>query len=422
MLLLTGLFFTGCKEPELGLEIQNPGDAINLLSYSGMAVHTSLEKEDSVKTDELSANLLGTYHDPLLGMVRASFFAQLRLGASNINLGTGYALDSMVLALPYRGHYGDISESQGRQNFKVYRVTEDFSREAEYYSNDSVRVGDLLGETGFIAPNPKDSVMIGGKRQAPQLRIRLNPSVASILLEELRTNGALSTSDAFLLSFKGIYVASELADNSPGYGAILDFNLLAGARLEMHYHNVDTNNLVANFVINDQSARFNRFRRTYSQDVNDLLATHALEYSYTATMAGLRTRVDFPNLHTWRNGRKILLNKASLIVPVDTDFVGKYPVSPVLNLITKSSSGSLIQTLDLLVGGEYPGGTYNASRREYVFTITRHLQGLLNENVADNGLFIQPVGTGVSSYRTRINAGMHPERPIRLELLYQELH
>ena len=47
------VLFQGCKQPDLGLEVQDPGDVINLLRTDSLAVQSSLEREDSVKSDEL---------------------------------------------------------------------------------------------------------------------------------------------------------------------------------------------------------------------------------------------------------------------------------------------------------------------------------------------------------------------------------
>ena len=91
--LLFSLLLVSCEEPELGLETQPGGDSANLLRELNLQIEAATEREDSVKTDELSLNLLGAYNDPVLGKVRASTYMQLRPAVSNIDLGSNPTAD-----------------------------------------------------------------------------------------------------------------------------------------------------------------------------------------------------------------------------------------------------------------------------------------------------------------------------------------
>lgn len=422
-LLFSCLFigFNACKQPDLGLEVQNPSDAINLQKKDDFTVRTTLEREDSVKTDELSLNLLGAYNDPYLGSMRAGFYTQLRPSVSNVNLGEGFIADSIVLVLPYRGFYGDITKLNGLQKFSVYRVTQDFLQSTTYYSNDSLTVNSApIGVSEFIVPVLTDSVRVTGKKEAPQLRIRLDMALA----QDIYNNpSSLVDGDAFVQFFKGIYVRSETPTTQAGTGAMLDFSLTSGARIDLFYKNNANDSLRTSFSVNESCARFTRFNHTYSTLVSNLISTPALanEQSFCQTMAGLRTRIDFPDLKSWQAGRNILVNEALLIVPVDESKIGKYLPNPQLNMITKGESGDLQNTLDLIIGDTWAGGTYNSTEKQYVFNISRHVQGLLNNLITDRGLFIQATGTGVSSYRVPLNGGASADRPIRFEIMYQVL-
>lgn len=422
-LLLFLFFFTqfiSCKEPNLGLEVQDPADVVNLIRTDSIIVRSTLERQDSVRTDELSANLLGAYNDPLLGNMRAAFCTQFVPTVSTTNLGDGFIADSLILAIPYRGFYGDITKVNGLQKFKVYRLLEDLSQSSVYYSNKQVEVSSsTIGETGFIVPLLTDSIPVTGKKQAPQLRIKLNADIAT----EFANNPASLTSiDAFKSLFKGVYVTSETYSNT-GSGAILDFALLGGARIDLFYKNAENDSLLVSFVVNENCARFTQFNHTYSQEVINIIATPSLaaERTYAQTMAGLRTRIDLPNLKTWQNGRRIIINEAKLHVPVSDADIGIYVPNPILDLVTKNANGDLVQTPDLVVGGNYPGGVYDATNKEYVFNIARYIQGRLNDFIEDRGLFIQSNGTGVSAYRVPLNGAGNTDRPIKLELVYQLL-
>lgn len=416
------LLLPACKQPDLGLEVQNPSDAVSLLQKNDFAIRTTLEREDSVKTDELSLNLLGAYNDPLLGTMRAGFYTQLRPSASNISFGDGFVADSLVLVLPFRGYYGDLTKLKGLQKFTVYRVTQDFAQSSTYYSNDTLSIQSTpIGQTGFVLPLLTDSVTVTGVREVPQLRISLDIALAQEIYSNSST--ALVDGDAFVQLFKGIYITSTTPSTQAGEGAILDFSLTSGARMDLFYKNAENDSLRTSFAVNENCTRFTRFNHTYSQHVLDLITTPALaaERCYTQSMAGLRTRIDFPDMKSWQNGRNILVNEARLFVPVSTENLGIYPASPQLSMISKGEDGSLQTTLDLLVGDTWSGGTYDAENKQYVFNIARHIQGILNGQLVDRGLFIQSNGTGVSSYRVPLNGSSSTDRPVRFEFQYQVL-
>jgi hypothetical protein len=421
LLIIVSATFFSCREPDLGLEVQNPGDLVDLLVTDSFVVRTLLERQDSVKSDELSANLLGAYNDPLLGKVRAGFYAQVVPTLSNISLGEGFTPDSMVMVVPYRGFYGDVSKLNGLQKFKVFRVLEAMSKEESYFSNDSLQVSSTpIGETGFIVPRIRDSVTVTGLREAPQLRIPVDLSLAS---EIAANSSALLSISAFTEFFKGVYLEAETYDNTSGQGAILDLILTSGARLDLYYKNNEADSLRISLAINENSARFTRFRHVYSSLVNETINNPVLadQNTFVQTMSGLRTKVELPDLISWQAGRKIMVNSARLIVPVDAENIGKYSPNPTLDLITKDSEGNLIQTPDLLVGGDYPGGIYDAANKQYVFNIARYIQGRFNGIIEDNGLFIQPSGTAVTAFRTPLFGGQNPNKRVKLELIYQIL-
>ena len=421
LLIAVSALTLSCTEPNLGLEVQDPADVVNLLRADDFAIRSSLERQDSVRSDELSANLLGAYNDPLLGNMRASFYTQLVPTVSNINLGDGFTPDSMVMVIPYRGFYGDITKLNGLQRFSVYRVLENMSREEVYYSNRSLQIeSQALGTTGFIVPRVADSVTVTGVRDIPQMRIPVNLDLAS---DFAANSSSLLSIEAFTDFFKGVYVEAETYSTVPGNGAILDLILGSGARLDLYYKNNEADSLRVSFVVNDNCARFTRFNHAYKQEVLDIIENPALaaEKTYSQTMAGLRTRIDLPDLKTWQNGRNILVNEAKLYIPVNEEEIGIYGPNPILDLVTKNEEGSLIQTPDLVVGGNYPGGNYDSENKEYVFNIVRYIQGRLNDILEDQGLFIQSNGTAVSAYRVPLYGAENENKKMRLEILYQIL-
>jgi hypothetical protein len=414
--------FSACKQPDLGLELQNPADNVTLLRYDSLNIRSTMEVDDSVKTDELSLNLLGSYNDPLLGLMRAGFYAQLRPSVSNINLGVNPKIDSVILVLPYRSAYGDLTKLNGLQKFSVYQLEGSMDLASSYYSTDTIQRKYLIGERELV-PQLTDSVTVSGRKEIPQMRIKLLEGPNGVGEQLINNPSALLSADAFVQFFKGIYVESSLSDNIPGNGAILDFSLQNGARMDVYYQNDANDSLRTTFVVNENSARFTRFNHTYLPEILAMLDNGANTQAsfFVQNMSGFRGRIEFPTLLAWKGDRNILLNKAQLIIPVDPEFIGKYPPNILLNMVSKNSVGTLIKTPDLAVGSTYSLGEYVAGKHMYRFNITLYLQKLLKGNSVDYGLFIQPTGTGVSANRVRLNGFQHPVNPMKIELLYEEL-
>jgi len=412
--------FSACSEPRLGTDIQPGSDASLLLRETGLKLELVTEREDSVRTDELSANLLGSYNDPELGKMNASVYCQLRPAVSNIDFGNNPIADSIVLVLPYRGYYGDVTKLKGLQQFTAYRVLEPMYKDSIYFSSDTL-LRDLspLGQTSFIAPALIDSVTVGGFKEEPQLRISLNSALGA---EFLSNQAALANAESFVAFFNGLYITANTRNNAPGEGAILDFNLVGGARLDLYYRNDGNDSLKTSFVVNENSARFTRFNPIYSPEViaalNNPEAGNTL--GYVQTMAGLRLKMRITNLDTWKDNRNILVHKAQLRMKIKSGSNSFYAANPLLNCVLKDAQGNLILSPDLLVNSAtYSGGDFNESSGTYSLNLARYLQSKLNGLISDDYFYIQPTATGISSYRALINGIENSEGPLTFEVLYQ---
>jgi hypothetical protein len=182
--------------------------------------------------------------------------------------------------------------------------------------------------------------------------------------------------------------------------------------------------------VNDNCARFSKFNRSYLPEIKNNLENPGTGLStvYSTTMAGLRTRIDFPNLMFWKDsvlkankGTHILIQKARIIIPANTQDDAKFPPNNLLNLITKDSKGNLLNTLDNLSGIDYAGGLYDNIKKQYIFNVARHLQAIIDGKIEDLGLFVQAPETGVSAKRVQLNGNTNLQKPMQIELLYQVL-
>ena len=211
-----------CKDPEeIGLGIIPGSDTLGLSLSDTSTIYTRTVLEDTLRTDELSVELLGSVYDPVFGKHQAAIYAHTVLaGVPNFN-GVTHA-DSLVLTLFYSGAYGDTSLTQ---TVNVYRMTEDMEFDSVYYSNKNFSYDAVpLGTQNFKAW-PNHTVVVGGDTQSAQLRIPLSLALADSIMA-LSGGTELSTSDNWNAYFKGLYIKTDEATVS-GTGCIAYFNFFS---------------------------------------------------------------------------------------------------------------------------------------------------------------------------------------------------
>lgn len=429
-----------CKEPDtIGLEVQPPNDQMNVLFSDTTTVVAYAISEDSVRTDETVYNLLGCYKDPVFGTSSASIFAQLRIPADGFPYGvtTGLVADSLILGLAYSGgYYGDI---RNPQTVKVYEMDQAVYKDSAYYSNKRIAVKPTQIASLYFTPKPYDSVTVDKVKYAPHLRIKIDLNVASKLLQGASTDYTDNT--AFLKFFKGICITTVPVNSNDTYlpfvdkGAILYFNLLSSlSRMTLYYRHtaapLDT--LKYSFVFNEYSTRINKFNHYHFSDAApDLRKQVAFHDStlgkknvYLQSMAGTKVIIKFPYLKNYVSTGRIAINKAELILRVDdADFsISAFSVPPTLALVKVNQNGNYTYLLDEFEGASYFGGTYNSSKKEYRFTITRHLQNILNHDVADYGLALMVSGGSIQASRVVLLGTQSLASRLRLNLTYTKIN
>ena len=84
-LLFLTLLFSCKKDGKLTPDFDNGNLAISYLDT--FAITTSVEREDSLRTDALALNMIGIYNDPIFGYVSSSLYTQVLLTGVDLNFG-----------------------------------------------------------------------------------------------------------------------------------------------------------------------------------------------------------------------------------------------------------------------------------------------------------------------------------------------
>ncbi len=423
LFLLAFAFLNSCnKNEELGLNVQPSEDMLNVFYTKSIPIAAYTVYEDSIRTDETTYNLAGSYLDPVFGLTTAGAYTQFRLTTTSVGYGANAHCDSIVLSLAYQGFYGDTSSYL---HLNVFEISDDFYYDNIYYSNDVLGVyKNNLADINF-KPNFKDSITVGSIKYAPHLRVKLKNSLGQKFIDASGTSD-LADNTAFLKFFKGLYISTN---NVTSGGTILYLNFLSSiSKLTMYFHN-DEDTLAYNFVINSDCARFNKFdHKKFSQASQDLKlqlkgdTTKGDSLLYIQAMAGTKIRLKFPEAMNLKDLGKIAINKAELVLKVEDNSTDIYAPPDKLILSKINSDGTLSFITDYAYGDAYYGGSYSSTTKEYRFNVSKHIQdALLNGAFEDQGLFILVSGAAVKSNRVVIKGAKRSEDNLRLEIIYTKL-
>ncbi len=418
VVLLAG--FAACKKETdiIGLDVQPPNDILGVDFQDTTTLITKTERVDSLRTDETliitGDAMIGSYWDPVFGKTHASLYTQLRLTTLNPLFGTSPQIDSVVLSIVYNPvYYG--KRDRVKQKINIYQVTEDIKTENTYYSHQTLATGTIdLANSYEFTPYPTDSVHILGKPLKPQLRIPLDNNFGQDLLTQ--PNTVFETTAGFQTYMKGLYVTTENSVLNSEEGNILYFKCGdEQSKLTIYYRNDTDDSLSYDFALGGV-ARFSHFSHDYSVINSDLAAQLSTtppaqnDVVFLQSMAGLRTKIEMPYLMNWLNSGKIAINKAELVVKIDTNSMYQLdtfaaPAKLVLFGINDDGTTYVLPDAGETVPPNYFGGSYSVSAREYRFNIARYIQQLLTEKKKNNGLYLLAGNGAVNANRVVIGGG-----------------
>ncbi len=435
--------FTSCNESSVvGLDVQPSNDLLNVGFEDTTSINTRTVKGDSLITDETlisSGNvLIGKYIDPVFGTSIASIYTQLRLPTNIVatSFGTAPVCDSIIISLIYEGTaYG--KKDKKLQKLNVYQLSESMSTASTYYSNSTLSKfsTDLTAADGYVfqprtGSSTSDSVTVLGVKLKPQLRVPLDNAFGQLLLNNQGT-GNIATNTDFQNFFKGVYITTENTSTLPGEGNILHFKF-GESKVTLYYHNSTTDSLKYDFNLGSV-ARFNHFEHDYagaSSDLTNQFSTPSQTQNntvYVQSMAGAKTKIEFPYLMNWLKNGMIGVNKAELVISVDTTvstyMIDTFAAPAALILFGINDDGTTYAIPDAFEGATYFGGTLNSGTVQYRFNIARYIQQVLDGDRNNNGLYILASNGAVYGNRAVISGGQSTSaRPMKLNITYTKLH
>ena len=420
--------FGACNDPgDVGMELLPTSDLVrvgSIVDKELIRAYTFID--DSVRTDEVSTSLLGSFNDPVFGNTTIDLAIQLRL-ASFPNFGSNPVADSIKFFFYYYTVYGDTSTVQ---KLRFYELTESIDPDANYYgAYDLAQHASSvpLAEYSFKPKVQLDTVF---KDTVYQLvGVKLDNSLAQKLISADSLD--MVNNESFLRYFKGLYIQPEKVSQG---GAIVSLDMIPtstfqGSALVLYYHNKVANPTKEDttshaYFITSFSARVNSFKHDYTQtafyqNLNKETAVDSL--IYVQSTGGLKSKIIIPGLENWRDSTNIAINKAELIFHVDTtasDF-RKYPLPTQLLLTYANNNGVELLPRDYFFYGPYYGG-YLQSDFTYRFNITQHLQTIIKGTNNNNGFYLTPYYKN-NEMRRAVIKGSTSAQGIRFVVTYSKL-
>ncbi|MDO5759721.1 MAG: DUF4270 family protein [Bacteroidota bacterium] len=393
------LFFSSCvnEDEKLGLSLIDSNNSINILrdNSSGVELSAKMFNTDTILTNNLRYNAMGTYKDNNFGKISSSIFTQLSLSSSGNNFRDLGQADSVVLSLEYAGAFvKDKSVRTMNIHFKVEEVTEEITTDKKR-ANDNVEVGQTWFDGDVFVDMDNDNIKLDNDTNtySPHLRLKLN----DVVLQKL-ANGYYEDNSAFQSDFKGIKISATSNDAN---GMLIYVDMTATLSCLTYYYTSSSNNKYSyKITFPTDGQRFMKVDFDYSGTSLALLDTIPSvvgdnEYIYLSCLGMSEVELNIANFMQWYERDSIkgaLINKAELVLPV-ADVSGNsftYPSS--LQCYRKDAEGNIYLLRDENIASSINAVPYyDSTINAYRVQLTSYLQNYVRGSYGDDAtIYIIP--------------------------------
>lgn len=373
--------FSSCeKEPDgLGLDVLPGQDTLLIQLDTSAVILANTVKLDSILSyspdTAIGARpnyLIADYTDPIFGFSKSSLVLNFYPDSSTYNFGSGVKADSLVLLMRFDSLL--VGDKDALIEFKVWELQKGVNYRSKYYSN--------LNETEYKGGLLATKIV----KYNDTLRIKLNQLLADSIIAippSLKKDAASMLK--FQEYFKGLYIEARSL-SGPGVYLVLDpwrYSTTTAprhdTRLTLHYQNSANDSLQLRYFVD---TRVNDITHDY-QNTPVQAALQDNEFgkkvTYVQGLGGVATQISIPGLSKWYNLAPVSINKAELIIPVDTTIAidkADYPKQLYIKAVKNS-----IYDLDFIeygLGQSFLNGVYDSDRKAYIFNLAKHIQKIAN--------------------------------------------
>lgn len=433
LIVLTALIFSCGKQPDtIGLDLVGTNiPTVGNDTLVEVFIYSTLE--DSVISDETTVNVIGSMQTATFGLTNASAYSHLRISDPNPVWGPNPVADSIHLYMVYDTSYGNLNT---QQTFNVYRVSQDFIIDSNYYSNNTLGYHEdqVLAQHTFVPDLTPILVTdstddgVDSSYLAAFLTIPIENWFAEYIFN-LDTS-FLAGNEEFIEEFKGIYIRPDDV-NGIGEGSLLSFDLLSErSYLNIYFHNDTADSLNYKFLINLNCARIGKYEHDYELSIDQTFKEQVLqgnqelssEKLYLQGLGGVQTFMRFPGLEAMRDKEGRIINEARLIFQSENYDENFQPPSTLYLFDYEIVEDTIrLTTLnDQSEGDNYFGGRLNEDNNEYWFRISLEAQKIVNGD-SINDIVLYPAAKSVRPHELVI-PGTNPANPgyFRMQVIYTD--
>jgi hypothetical protein len=310
------------------------------------------------------------------------------------------------LQLKYASKYGNPESSM---TLNVNRLLTDISYDSTYYEDKVFEDSELKLLTYTNIAFEDDSTM----------KIEMPSELVEEIIQENADQTTWNNAD-FVKFFKGLYLTTEL---NSGDGCIYALDLINSKSKMILTYNNDTSSF--DFNISEYSTRINMYSHDYENADSELKAAienpeQPTKYCYIQGLAGLKTKIMFPEIKTMFDTTNIIINRACLKITLKEGSQSEQLPNPTAMSMTKSLGNGKFDFLeDYKSNINDFGGSFNQTDNSYSFNIPLHLQ-CLQLGEADNGVFMVANDNRIVPYRALLYGGDHENLNAKIIVYYSK--
>lgn len=431
-LLLSFVFTSSCKKQNDNVFLANETtQGFDGYGYTDtLSLLTSTVREDSLKTDSLSHNLVGVLNDPSFGKYSAISYFQFRLPQLG-NVISNQKLDSAVLFVQFTSSTAYYGDPNYNMDVSIHEVNENMGYNVNYsnqsYQYDNTPIGNYTGRFNMTDSMPY--MDLGDKKKAaPGFSVKLSSTFAQKLFNANATQ--LASQQNFLSLFKGIAIVPNSNPGS-GQGLIAALNMKGTySRIRVYYN--DT--MQSDFQVVTDSRRFSKYsiedQPAFITNQKSFKGKVNFDTTYLQAMTGAKTFIKIPYLFSLiqNKNKRVTVGKAEIIIrPQAGSYTSPFTLPKRLLLLQPDETTGMNASIEDLLEPNYDGN-YNSVANEYRFNITRHIQKLFIDYQSkginnDRGLYlIIPLDEPIAPSRMVIDARKKiKDAGIEFKIVFTEL-
>ncbi|MGX1751991.1 DUF4270 family protein [Sphingobacterium sp. NPDC055346] len=434
---LSALFTVSCdKDMSISLDNDNL-DNLNVTSDDTLSATVSTVQMPNIPTSGSGVVLVGKVSQPTTGSLKSTSYFRLNPTGITSDIPTNAKFDSLNLVLVpsyWRIAYGDTTKLQ---TISAHRLTQ--SLETKTIDNSFngqpnpfyITGPAIFGHQKFsYSANELGSVkFLPKKSKKDTVSMRLNDALGTEFFNKIKASDiAFNSASNFQEYFKGLSLVSAETNT-----AIIGFSDTLQVKVNYSYLGSDGFKKTGSKVLNmtEKAFQYNQFDKDVQGTVFEgLSSTKALESKNTAGITylqggtGVVTEIKFPALKEFLAQQGLAVNKAELIIELETLHTGYMPAIP--NPILMISDNRIpLSYVHQPFGRDPQFAQYIKSdnlgkKGRYTFNMIEYIKNTTDAEWGNKSLFLSmfpTAGLGFTPY-TSVLATQNNEPKVKLNIVY----